>query len=364
MTAGRSHGKGDALVSDQPEKPHQVRFLENPPQQLPERRHQVTVLELGDPEHGLAEFLGVAMNVGLEVHERHCLADMRAGFEAHLRMGLRLMAMKQACKHGEFERRVADLGISSETAQRRMRLVKAICSEGDARRRQALIEMGQSKALGLLAASPIVRDQLLQDAGLLREALDGTKREFEQRIRELERKAGNLNAELVISKGSVDGLQARLLRIERAEREDKLPPMVAALRAELLVLQKKAELALDGVRAVGVDLVGLAGDQVANPWADGTLRLAVAGLASIGLQLQGVLNQYLKAAPEVEAQLPAMAYLSPQEMAELQRRFIMVAGAEALEKEQRRVDAINAEKDSNRARGARLKRPDAKGQRQ
>ena len=320
----------------------------------PEKAHQVLLLELGEAEEGLAEFLGVPMNVGLDVHETHCLGDARAGFEAALRMGLRLMAIKKACKHGEFEDRLAGMGIGYDTANRRMRLVKAICSEGDARRRQALVEMGQSKALGLLAASPQVRHEVLQDAGLLREALEGTKRAFEQRIRELEGKAGNLNAELVMSKDGVKALQARLLRMELAERDDKVPPMVAALRAELLVLQKKAEVALDGVRAVGVDLVGLAGDQVASPWADGTLRLAVAALCSIGLQLQGVLKQYLSAAPEVEAPLPAEAYLSPVELVDLQRRFNTVVGQEAMEAAQRNVRRLNEQNQGKRGRPLKM----------
>ena len=145
----------------------------------------LTVLDIGDAERALAEFLDVELSASLEVHERRCLADMRAGFEAHLRLGLRLLAIKAGCEHGEFAERLTALGIGADTAQRRMRLVKAISGEADARRREALISMGPTKALGLLAASPQVRDQVLQDAALLRDALEGTTRQFEERVAEL-----------------------------------------------------------------------------------------------------------------------------------------------------------------------------------
>lgn len=300
----------------------------------PAKGSALTLLEIGDPERALAEFLDVELGASIEAHERRCLADMRSGFEAHLRLGLRLLAIKAACEHGEFVERLQALGIGTDTAQRRMRLVKAISAEGDARRREALISMGPTKALGLLAASPQVRDQVLQDAALLRDALEGSTRQFEERVAELESHVADLTVQRDTAEAEAEGLKKRLKR-GLPDREDNVPVVVADLRAEILALGKKAALALDSFTPLGTELVNLYGTDAANEWADASLRLAVSQLGALRLQIDGLLTSYLREIPGADPTPSKLSPLTKQEVLETARQFAELTQVHTYEAELR-----------------------------
>ncbi len=110
------------------------------------------------------------------------------------------------------------------------------------------------------------------------------------------------------------------------------------MRAEVVACQKKAELAIDSLRAMGGDIVNLIGGDV-HGWADPTLRLAVAALGAVRLQLDGVLKQYLDALPEGDATPLQQSYLSQQEVIEAARRFVELAQTHDYEKAPARVRA-------------------------
>jgi hypothetical protein len=301
--------------------------------EAPANASALTLLDIGDAERALAEFLDVELGASIEAHERRCLADMRAGFEAHLRLGLRLLAIKSACEHGEFQQRLQALGIGAETAQRRMRLVKAISAEGDARRREALISMGPTKALGLLAASPQVRDQVLQDAALLRDALEGSTRQFEERVAELESHVTDLTVQRDTAEAEAEGLKKRLKR-GLPDREDSVPVVVADLRAEVLALGKKAELALDSFIPLQAELSNMAGIAVAADWADATTRLAYSQLAALRVQIDGLLEGIAAELPDA-AQPTPLTPLTKQEIQEAARQFAELTQVHTYEAELR-----------------------------
>lgn len=312
----------------------------------------VAHLEITGEHIAYAAGLGIDLGGSLDECLSRAVEHANCTQRHMLAMGLLFATIRAQCEHGQFVQLVEGRGFERRTATRSMQYAQFIMSRPEADRLR-LIELPYTKVLPLAGSEPEVIEELLQARG------DQSIEELSVRTlcalaRELRAKAGNLRAELEMSQGAVEALSAKLLRLEQGVRDDNVPPLVSGLRAELLVLQKKAELAIEGVRAVGIDLVGLAGNQVASPWADGTLRLAVAGLAGIHLQLQGVLKQYLHAAPEIEAPLPPMAYLSTQELVELQMRFTTVAGAEALEKAQRNVERLNEQNKGKRGRPLKM----------
>ncbi|MBZ8142959.1 hypothetical protein CLD22_24080, partial [Rubrivivax gelatinosus] len=147
-------------------------------------------------------------------------------------------------------------------------------------------------------------------------------------------------------------LQAANKRLKGADRADSVPLVVADLRAEVLALAKKAELAVDAFNPLGVDIALLIGTE-ASAWADGTMRLAVSALCALRLQLDGVLTKYLKEAPDA-AQPSELSYLSKQEVVEAAKRY---AELTALHDHEKALREWEAQQKRPRGKGRPTARP-------
>lgn len=143
-----------------------------------------THLEMGDAERALAEYLGVDLTASPDVLVGRAKESLNRALTADLEMGLQLLAAKDKTEHGEFGELLAAHGIGTRSAQRNMQWARAFSAEGDARRRDALLAMGKTKAVLLLSAKPEAREQIMGSPELLTEALEGSKRELEATLKE------------------------------------------------------------------------------------------------------------------------------------------------------------------------------------
>ena len=220
----------------------------------------VADLQMSAAEQALASYLEVDLTAEIGVLVQRTKDDARIGTEAALRMGLRLLALKSRCKHGEFEERVVETGVGLRDATRCMQLSQAYAAEGDARRREALLQMGKTKAVLLLSAMPEVREQIMDNADLLAEALEGTKREFEAQVKVLSEKVKTLEnaAQAQMSRHEVD-LQSHIITPD-------VPPQVSDIRRETAALYKQASLAVQSLANLAQPMMELHHIQKAQPW--------------------------------------------------------------------------------------------------
>ncbi len=123
-----------------------------------------------------------------------------------------------------------------------------------------------------------------------------------------------------------------------ADRADHVPLVVAELRAEVAALVRKAELAIDSFNPLGADLMNLIGTDAAHAWADATIRLAVAGLSSLQLQVAGVLKKFSGAVPDAGI-ATEQSHLTLQEVVETAGRWEVLTRAHEHEKALREWEA-------------------------
>lgn len=265
-----------------------VSLIKQKPQALADLGTEI----VGEAEQSLASYLEVDLSASVNVQMERVLHDARQSMEAALRMGLRLLAVRAQCQHGEFERLVREAGIGERDSQSCMRLARAVAAEGDERRRAALLGMGKTKAVLLLSAKPEVRDQILESPELLSEALEGSVRELEA----LKERVTDMTAQRDTAIAQRDDLAKQLRRQERdAEENGDIPPAVSGLRAEGAALVKKAELALNSLSPLGVDLLNLVGSEAASGYINPSLRLVLSGIVALRVQADGLIQQYADA---------------------------------------------------------------------
>lgn len=149
-------------------------------------RQPVANLEISDAERSLAEFLEVDLSASAEVLLFRIHKNSRALLLEEICMGLRLMALKQRLEHGEFLPAIAEIGIQDRAARQAMQTARAFAAEGDARRRQQLLDMGKTKGVALLVAKPEVREQILSDPDLAQEAMEASKMELRRLLKDKE----------------------------------------------------------------------------------------------------------------------------------------------------------------------------------
>jgi hypothetical protein len=305
------------------------------------------LLEIGEAERALAAFFEVDLTVPVEVQMERVVADARRGLETAICMGLRLLAIKEQCEHGEFEGRIQACAVGRRDAFNCMNLARSFAAEGDQLRRDSLLEMGKSKALVLLAADPALREQIMESPELLRDALDASAREFADQLAELKASNEDLASQIVTAEAERDGALKRLnKRNQRDEDDEGVPVVMADIRAEMAALLKKAELAITSLYPIGVEAVGLSGHAEAGEWVKPTLRLGVAGLLAVRELIDGSLKSYVEAMGESAERLAsnpdALAFLSVTEIkdvAEEYGRLTAVHGHEAALRQHEREQA-------------------------
>jgi regulator of replication initiation timing len=198
----------------------------------------VAHLDLTNAEYALAEYLEVDLKASRDALLARVQEGARRLLEEEIRMGLRLMALKERLGHGDFLPALAEIGVTNRSAQQAMQTARVFAAEGDARRRQQLLDMGKTKAVALLADKPEVREAILSDPELAKQAIEGSKREVEalrKQVRNLQENNNNLQ-----------------MKLDESQRDRKrltpFAPRTEEVRAECMALQREAEEPIDSLR--------------------------------------------------------------------------------------------------------------------
>ena len=179
-------------------------------------------------------------SVDADLIQRDIAANMRRSVEACLEVGRGLAALKAACEHGEFGRRLEVLGIEARVSQRFMlaaekfsnaalasHLTKAIGNQSklfellvlDADEVDELAAGGEVRGLNADAIAGMTRNEL-------RAALAETKATLEAKDRVLQSNAQKINE------------QAQALELARSEKFTPRPGSVARTKAEDTLLKE------------------------------------------------------------------------------------------------------------------------------
>lgn len=234
-----------------------------------------------------------------------------------LACGLLLISIKAECDHGEFASLLESRGFEVRGAQQSMQLARFVLGRSEAEREQ-LIGVQKSKVLQLASADPEVINAVL-DEGI--DKIDALSvRALRQRLHDMTASAADLAVQRDAAEAEAAGMRKQLTR-QPGERDDKLPLVVADLRAEIMTMGKKADLAISSFYGLGIDLVNLRATDLTHDWADATMRLAVSQLGALRLQIDGIVKSFLAELPGEDPSPTEQSYLTKQEVLETARRF-------------------------------------------
>lgn len=301
---------------------------------------------------GFAAGLGIDLVGTLDDRADRAAEHMNRSQRHMLASGLLLASMKADSEHGEFLALIEERGFEQRAAYRAMQYAQFICGRPEGER-ALLIGLPKSKVLALAGADAEVIDAVLTGEG----GDDITVlsvRALQERIRELEAGLTDATVQRDAAEAELEAAEKKLKK-SPTERADKVPMAVAELRAEIAAQAKTAELAIGAFHSIGMDTVGL-GAAGAHDWADGTVRLAVAALQALRLQLDGLLAQYLRELPD-GAEPTLLSSLTPLEASEAAERFKTLLGVHDYEK---RLRAWEREQEKPRGKGRPTAKPDLK----
>ena len=170
---------------------------------------------------------------------------MRSMVNNALEIGLDLVEMKDACRHGEWLPWLKEIGLSASTAANYMRIAREV--NGDSK----MAQLPYTKILALMAAPPEEREELAAAADNMSAA------EIRKLTEERNRAAEAANTETMRADQAEDAL--RKSEAEAKEIYDKN----ASLRTEMQNLQVKLEKARDGQKQAeaGCDLLKVTVDK-------------------------------------------------------------------------------------------------------
>lgn len=277
---------------------------------------KAALVEFGQAERDLATYLGVNISTSANVRTEQAVFSYNVATRHLVEAGLLLASVKAEIDHAAFMDLLEERGMAKERAYE---LIRGACfaarlPDGQ---RELIMALPKTKVLALASADPQVVRVMLEDGDI--DVSQLSVRDMRMRIRELEA----ANTDLVVQRDTADAELATARKKLNApeDRQDSVPVVIADLRSEVVALGKKASLAVDGFNPLGRDIVNLLGSDAAYMWADATLRLALAQLAAIGLQVEGLLKSFKDALGDDGAGAVEMSYLSGQEIVEAAQKF-------------------------------------------
>lgn len=273
-------------------------------------------LNFTEADQAAAQQLGIVIAGGLDDRISRAVVAYNMAARMAVEAGYLLLSVKADLAHGEFETGLTSLGLSRQRAAELMRMAKFATALPEGQRAE-LLNLPKSKVLALASADAEVIAELLEDGDVT--DLEGLSvRELRQRIRELTAGHVDLATERDTIAAQRDGLAKQLKRRSADAEDDYVPMVVADQRAELAALIKKAELSVNALHPLGVEIVNLSGHDEAGVWVEPTLRLGIAGLLSVRELVDGVIKNYAEAmgesAKRLASQPDALAFLDESEV--------------------------------------------------
>lgn len=314
----------------------------------------VVRFEKGGNVVAFAKSLGVQLEGSIA--ERADLAAMHssASTRHEVATGLLLLSIKSELQHGDYLPVIEARGFDERAARRAIACCEFVLKQDPAGQTK-LLEMPKSKVAELAKADPEVVQALLgdDDAGI--DLL--SVRALRDRIKKLEAESANLEVDLETTEAELETLKKRTER-KPGERDDKVPSLIADLRAEVAAEVKKADLACDDLVSLLADLEQHDDDGPLGIWVDPTARLALAGVAGLMVRLNGIAYALQRLIPEGEhMKVPPHAFMSPQEVIEVAQRWAELTAAHSHEKAMRDWERKQAQP---KGRGRPTAKPDAK----
>lgn len=194
-------------------------------------RHPVAVLktEITDAERALAQYFEIDLAAPPDVQIARAKEGVRNLLQQEIEVGLRLISLREQVEHGEFLPALAEIGIAERAARQSMMTARAFAAEGDARRRQNLLEMGKTNAVLLLSAKPEVREQILNDPDLSHEAMEASKLELQRLLKDKEAQIERHQKSYADLEEQHEG---KVLELRKLTRVDPAALLTRSIRAE------------------------------------------------------------------------------------------------------------------------------------
>lgn len=260
--------------------------------------------------------LGLVVGGSIDNQLTRAVTNYNQAARLTVEAGYLLLNIKSQIDNGGFIERIEQMGLSRFRAAEMMRMAKFV-SAIPIEQRWEMIDLPKTKLIALASADKEVVEDLLENG--TDDIKDLSVRALRCRIHDLEASNTNLTVERDTANAELATARKKLNAPE--DRQDSVPVVIADLRSEIVALGKKASLAVDGFNPLGRDIVNLLGSDAAYMWADATLRLALAQLAAIGLQVEGLLKSFKDALGDDGASAVEMSYLSGQEVVEAAQKF-------------------------------------------
>lgn len=260
--------------------------------------------------------LGLVVGGSIENQLTRAVTNFNQAARLTVESGYLLLNIKSQVDHGEFVDRIEDLGLSRFRAAEMMRMAKFV-SALPMDKRWEMIDLPKTKLIALASADKEVVDDLLENG--TDDIKDLSVRALRCRIHDLEAVNTNLMVERDTANAELATARKKLEAPE--DRKDSVPVVIADLRSEVVALGKKASLAVDGFNPLGRDIANLRGTESAHMWADATLRLALAQLASVGMQIEGLIKSFQDALGDERVSATEMSFLTSQEVVEAAQKF-------------------------------------------
>lgn len=273
--------------------------------------------EITETAIALAARFGLNLADTKETRVDRAAQNMNRSMQCMVAAGLDLASLQADCEHGEFLTLIEERGFEQRGAYRAISYTRFLLSRSDDER-ERLLEMPKSKVLALASADSVVIDDLLAE-GDEGDLATLSVRELRKRIHELE--ANNVDLSVQVDTAEADR-DAALKKLKRRQRDEEdgggVPVVMADIRAEVAALVKKAELCVGSFTPLGGELAGLRSHAEAGPWVNPTARLAVAGLVSLRVVIDGVIGQYAEALGlndnEFVYESEPLSFLTPEEI--------------------------------------------------
>lgn len=268
-----------------------------------------------------AERYAAAININLAATAEQrwdALALARNAEQAYFAaQGLLLLSLKKDVEHGAFYSKLTEIGCHPRQASRAMSYARFVFSRSEDEQLE-LLKLPHTTVCTLAAADPDVIEMAIED-GI--ENIDAVSvRELYQRNQELKL----ANVDLQVERDTIEAqrlaLQKQLRRRSTDADDAGIPTLVSDLRAETAALVKKAELAINSLHPLGMELGDLRINANAeiNQWSEPTQRMALAGLLSLRELTDGAIAAYVHSLGEgvdrLHSRPDALSFMLPAEI--------------------------------------------------
>ncbi|WP_435626957.1 hypothetical protein [Candidatus Ferrigenium straubiae] len=267
----------------------------------------VRLFELTELDVEAAQSLGIVLAGTADDCISRAISAQNSALRLALEAGYLLLKARADIPHGEFIKHVEARGLAQQRASELMRMARFYTATPPERRAQ-LVGMSKSKLMLLADADQEVIEDILDDPEGELESL--SVRGLRQRITEL----GHAKNNEAIRANNAERKAADLLKKNRITQ---FTPFTEEVRAEVMALQREAELPIDGLlalferAALGYDGSVEARLRVEHIWIAANAVLARAADAVALLK-----EQAPDALPD---RLQSQHYLTPEEAAEWRR---------------------------------------------